>query len=227
MATLSKKILGRVTGTLGDITFRQRNGKNYLTSRPNSFKPTNDPATLARRAKFKFAVKLASMVNSIPELNLLWGANTANGSSGYNQLVSVNYAKLNPYSFTSKTQFTPDEGFGIKTSAITIGNDEITVSLLPIGTKEGIDVSHENSLQLFSILCLSEPVNEGDDKYRLFPLTSGILPLTLETEVIFSIQVSSAIEQLLSLYAKKQLLSGILTLDTEQNPVHWSSTFLV
>ena len=29
MAKINKMILGKVSGSLGDITFRQRNGRNY------------------------------------------------------------------------------------------------------------------------------------------------------------------------------------------------------
>ena len=49
MAKISKEILGKVRGSLGDITFRQRNGKSYLSTRPSSFMPGKDPGIYCQK----------------------------------------------------------------------------------------------------------------------------------------------------------------------------------
>ncbi len=59
MAQLTKAVLGRVSGRLGDTVFRQRNGKNILGTRPSHYAPPDDQGSIDRRARFKFSAKLA------------------------------------------------------------------------------------------------------------------------------------------------------------------------
>ena len=64
MAQLNKNVLGSVKGTLGNITFKQRNGKNFLSLRPESYKASTDPLSLLRKSKFRLAAKIAKTINS-------------------------------------------------------------------------------------------------------------------------------------------------------------------
>ena len=42
MARIKKTILGRISGAVGDVLFRQMHGNNYVGTRPNSFMPGKD-----------------------------------------------------------------------------------------------------------------------------------------------------------------------------------------
>jgi len=54
MAVVTKKVLGTVHGAVGDMVFREKNGKNYIGMRPNSFVPGKDDASIARRKDSKW-----------------------------------------------------------------------------------------------------------------------------------------------------------------------------
>ncbi|MBK7107142.1 MAG: hypothetical protein IPH62_17860 [Ignavibacteriae bacterium] len=53
MAELNKSVLGKVSGSIGELTFRQRNGKNVICMKPSSFTPGSDANSIARRDRFK------------------------------------------------------------------------------------------------------------------------------------------------------------------------------
>ncbi|MFZ1080859.1 MAG: hypothetical protein WAO19_02915 [Candidatus Kryptoniota bacterium] len=42
MAELTKAVLGRFSGRIGDTVFRQRNGKNFVGTRPGRYAPPDD-----------------------------------------------------------------------------------------------------------------------------------------------------------------------------------------
>ena len=68
MANLRKKVLGTVSGAVGDILFRTKNGRNYIGTRPLSFVPGKDEKSVARRKRFAMATRLAKQINSIYKL---------------------------------------------------------------------------------------------------------------------------------------------------------------
>ena len=161
MAKINKMILGKVSGSLGDITFRQRNGKNYLASRPGSFTPASDQVSIDRRAKFALSVRLASIINSIPQLKEVWASRTPNGSTPYNYIVKTNYKFLTPSDITENTLLTPGFGFGLQVSFITLTASNLQVNIEPVGTNAGIELSLEKNIQLLSLLAMSGANNEG------------------------------------------------------------------
>ena len=87
MAEINKQVLGKLTGTLGDIVFRQRNGKNYVSMRPSSYPASDNPAIIAKREKFLLAVQLGSNINSNSYLKEIWRSYTPSGLIPFNYMV--------------------------------------------------------------------------------------------------------------------------------------------
>lgn len=226
MAKLNQKILGKVSGSLGDITFRQRKGKNYIASRPSKFNAPQDKISLDRRSRFALAVKIASIINSIPQLRAAWTPKVPVDSTLYNYLVKTNYKSVDPDSINENTYLTPPYGFGVSLISANITSESIAVEIGPIGTRTGIDLEIEKYIQLFSLLCLSEPSNENFDKTFLVSLISSSQNLTLDTQITVTLPLSSQESEMFIKYNTKKALFGFVTLDAEGNSVHYSNTFL-
>ena len=64
MATIKKTVLGRISGAVGDVVFKEKNGKNYVGVRASTFTPPSDAASIERRGKFLLSTELASAINS-------------------------------------------------------------------------------------------------------------------------------------------------------------------
>ena len=94
MATLKKTVLGRLSGALGDIVFREKNGKNFVGLRALSFIPGSDQGSVERRSKFYLSTQLASTINSNSRLRSLWLASIPSGKNVYNHLIKSNYSNL-------------------------------------------------------------------------------------------------------------------------------------
>jgi hypothetical protein len=226
MAKINKMILGKISGSLGDVTFRQRNGKNYLASRPGSFTPGSDQDSIDRRAKFALSVRLASIINSIPQLKEVWNSRTPNGSTPYNYMVKTNYKLISPSTITDNTLLTPGFGFGVQTSAISLTSSNLQAGVEPIGTNAGIDTSIEKNLQLFSIIAMSDPKEETVDNLLIVPVFSELKFLVLDAAVNFTIPLSNQVSQLYGKYDTHKVLLALITLDETNSVVHYSNTFV-
>jgi hypothetical protein len=85
MATLSKGILGPMSGTVGTIIGGSWKGIDYIRSKPSSVKQPNTQAQLEQRAKFKTAVMFLQTLTGL--LSLTYKSFSTH-KSGFNAAVS-------------------------------------------------------------------------------------------------------------------------------------------
>ena len=225
MATLTKSVLGKVSGALGDITFRQRKGRNYLATRPSNYTAPTDAASVARRGRFAFTCKLAANITSIPHLKMLWSAEAVDGKSVYNTIVGTNYRFVSADSITDMTYLSPGIGFFVKPTQSEIKAEGVNLVLDPIGSNAEIDLDLEKSIQLTGIISLSSPIDNTVEDFALIPLASAEQVLGLDGSLTFSIAFSTQESQLFQKYRTSKAMFALLTIDANGNPVHYSSTF--
>jgi len=225
MAKLNKAILGKVSGALGDITFRQRNGKNFLSTRPGSFVPGKDPASVARREKFALTIQLSRAINSISELKSVWSSVAAPGISGYNQMIRANYPMISATDISGLIKLAPSLGFNVTNPAVTLGPSEVTANTDAIGNLAGIDVASEPSIKLVSVVYLSNPVDDLVGAYTFLTFVSDVKDTDLTTALSFTFTLSDVETQWFARYQDKKGFFALLTLDATGKVVHYSNTF--
>lgn len=225
MAELNKSVLGKVSGTVGDITFRQRGGKNVIGLRPKSFMPGDDIPSVERRARFALSAKLAQAINSISPLRTLWAGETPPDISPYNYMIGVNFILVGPDSLTDLTTITPSTGFAVEGTSTGIAADSITAVMKPIGTVSEIDTSKETTVKLISIVYFSKPLSSNLDPTRFSALISQEQALVLDRPLSFAITPGCIDAQLMANYQTKTGLMALVTFDADKKPVRYSNTF--
>ena len=225
MAKLNKTILGKVSGALGDITFRQRNGKNFLSTRPGSFVPGQDPASVARRQKFALSIQLAKAINSISELKSVWSSVATPGTSAYNQMMRANYPMISPTDISGLIKLVPSLGFNVTNPTVTLGPSEITANTDAIGNLAGIDPTAEPSTRLVSVVYLSNPSDDLVGAYTFLTFNSEVKDTDLTSALSFTFTLSDVETQLFAKYQDKKGFFVLLTLDATGKVVHYSNTF--
>jgi hypothetical protein len=226
MAQLNKSVLGTVSGALGDIIFRQRNGKNIIVMRPSRYIPPSDQGSIDRRNRFALSAKLAQSIYSVPELALLWQPLTPPGMSTFNFIIQKNILLINPTSVSSLTTITPDSKFVVNCTSSSVTADTITVELAALGNATGIDASKERNAKLAYILCLANPTNTSLPSERFVAGTSVPKQLVLDTPLSFSIALTGQDAMSVENYGDKKLLFVLITLDSENAPVNHSGTVM-
>lgn len=226
MAHLNKQVLGRLSGKIGDIVFRQRSGKNFASIKPGSFNPGNDPAAIDRRNRFAIACKFSSQINAVPFLNAVWKKKVPAGISPYNYITKTNYRYTNPDELTNLATIIPELGFSVAINSLSLTPPEMQVVVDPIGNIAGIDPVVETIIRLCSIISLTEPDDEFADRVEFITMVSQAQAMVLDNQLTFQVPYSDQEIQLLNNYQDKKAFSTIITFDADENPVHYSKTFL-
>ena len=114
MAKIRKAVVGKLSGSLGDVVFHERYGKLFIRRRPRSFLPGTDPESTGRRSRFAFSVKLASAVYSLPDLAMLWRRATPKNVSTFNFIVGANTKLAAEGSVTDQITITPSQSLELR-----------------------------------------------------------------------------------------------------------------
>jgi len=227
MAKINKQILGKVQGALGDITFRQRNGKSYISTRPVSFMPGSDAKSVARRDKFSLSIKLASAINAVPDLKSIWDKNTPAGAATFNSIMRTNYKIIGSENdLSGMVKLTPKLGFSVANPLVTYDPLEVKVNLDALGSTTGIDVVNEPILKLASVIYLSNPTDTTLSKHAFITFVSGTLPADLTIAIEFTLAVDDIKSQMLAAYQNHKGLFAVLTLNAAGEVIHYSNTFV-
>ncbi|HUI30604.1 MAG TPA: hypothetical protein VLX91_10335 [Candidatus Acidoferrales bacterium] len=231
MARLDKSVIGKLRGAVGDVVFRQRNGKVFVSRKPQSFIPGTDKDSVDRRLKFAFSSKLSSTIYSLPDLASLWRQAAPHGRSVYHFIVQVNIPLVNPYAVTERTTITPPQsgsstgsGFVIDCTSAMISPDAFNVEFAPVGNSAGIDLSREQNAKVACVLCLTNPTDKSLPKYQFVSCVSESKQIVLGSPLVFSIPLAGTEAAKVRTYEDKKLLCTMITLDAERKPVRYSGT---
>jgi len=225
MAELNKSILGKVKGSIGELTFRQRNGKNIISVKPSSFVPGTDAASIDRRKRFKLSVKLAKEINHIPYVKAYWNNSLPAGLTIFNLIFKTNYKYISPNDITGPPMVFPVYGFNISNPNAVFNASSIDISFDAIGNAGNIDTNVETDTKLLNIIFLSEPDNSSFAENYLFSAESESKPLQLTDSNSFTVNIPEEDLQFYTNYQTKKIFSVLLTYDSSSNLVHFSSTF--
>ncbi len=227
MAQLKKTVLGKVSGAVGDIVFRQREGKNYIGLRPGSFIPGTDPASVARRKIFRLSLKAGSSINSITQLKSLWSEVTPSGLSPFNYIVKTNYRFVAAGSLTDLFKIVPDNGFGINVTTHTVDRNGVGLNIAPVGNNNGIIGAAEPNMMIAGLVFLSSPIDESVGEYSFIKVVSAQQVTDLIRDLTFSVAFTSQEQVLFDKYQVSKTFVALMTLDVNNIPVHYSNTSLL
>ena len=224
MGEVFKTVLGRISGRVGDVIFRQRAGKSYVASEPGAYPETADPVILARRKKFGTTIGFASAINSIADLQKLWVPYAPEGGSAFNQMVKTNYPYVGADVIGSQAMITPDLGFAISTTSLDLTETGLAAVLAALGTNTGIDDTVEMNIAMAAVVHLSDPVVEGDKPDEFLSLISASQMVDLVNPLTFNIALDSIETQLFNAYQTVKIFAALFTTDANGDPVRFSTT---
>lgn len=225
MAELKRAVLGRVSGSIGNITGRIKRGKNYISARPASFIPGKDPASIERRRKFKLALEFGlAIIQNSPDLKLIWQKATRGLMGPHNLIVKQNYKLISQDGYSDLNFIAPSDGFPVKINSFAINAGVLTSEIDPLGNPDLFDLELEKSVKLVNLFYNTDPNLEGIDPYSFQVIESTGIILQLNNPLTFSINLNSVQESLYSKYGSHKIFSVLITLDSGSVPVSYSQT---
>ena len=226
MATINEELLGKLNGSLGNIVIKNNKGKRYAAAKPGSFIPGADPDSVERRKRFGLAVKLAKRINKIDYLKTIWKKFVSGAATPFNLMIKTNYPYVSSSSLSDQVTLAPSGGFEIAASSFQINPSGVQVIIDAIGTDKGIDSIAELKIIMVSLIYLHSPIEKTATSDAFISLISDAQDTSLSTQLIFDIPLSYQESNLFNKYWGKKGFFCLLTLDPDDNPMHYSSTFV-
>jgi len=227
MAEVFKSVIGRLTGALGNMVFRNRGSVTTVSMRPKSFLAGTDIKAQNRRARFGLTGMFAAAVNKDASLKRFWDLATPPNMSAANGIFKANYKHITPDDVTDLARLTP--GISVKVSAVSSSMTNVLVSatLDVIGTDQKIDLLVEKKIQMVAVIYCKSPLNEDEAKNHFICLKSGKVVLNLTTELAFTIPLMSDETQYFDIYSSQKCFYTFVTLDDDDVPYHFTNTLLI
>lgn len=225
MAKMKKQALGKISGALGDIVFRNRKNTNYVATRPINYNIPQDIESINRRIKFSYTSNFVSVVNSVPELRVIWESYTPAEMLPHNYIFKSIYTRVNVDTPNAYTHILPDETIYIPVEEPNVSNDRVEIITDIIGNNSGIDPNMEKQVVVAAVISLNSPVDNQLNRYHLISLKSSVVNLNLDNPMRFQLDLNLRLIELLSQYNAKFLLYVIITLDAMGNPVNFTRTY--
>lgn len=227
MSEINNGILGKMTGSIGNITGKVSKGKNILTLKPTSFNAASDPDSVARRGKFALTVKFAKVVNALPPLKTLWQRVTPSELSSFNFIVKTNYPSFLNGSYSETTTITPFLGFPVTTSSSELTQDGVSLTVNPLANAYDFNLTKEIKLKPVILLSFSNPANLALESALFVPLELPASSFVANTEITFTSAFNDYLKSLYQKYTSRSFLFALVTLDNNDLPVNFSQTIII
>lgn len=227
MATIKNFLLQGISGRVGDIVYRTRNGKTYASSRPHYTK-SDDPATLRRREKFALTVKLAKCINSIPELKYFWNKVKNSKMSTHNMITKCNYDCVSDNELVTVPKLTSDS-FPLRVIGDKFSFSKNNISIVYSPTEYPVinDNNKETCLKVVGIIHVSQPHNADEQYNSFFAVSSACYPISDDNNVSIDIPIDDRTMMYIDTYFECKLYFALVSVDKNNIPLNSVSTFKV
>ena len=227
MAEVFKSVIGRLTGALGNMVFRNRGETTFISMRPKSFTSGNDQAAKDRRARFGLTGMFATAVNQDANLKKIWDLSTPASMSAANGIFKLNYKHITPDDVSDLVKMTPGISVRATDTSSSMTNLLVSATIGALGTDQKIDLLVETKIQMVAIIYCKGPVVDGEAKNHFICLKSAKVDLNLTNPLVFTIPLMKDETQYYDAYISQKCFYTFVTMDDAGVPYHYTNTLII
>lgn len=220
-------LLGTIRGRIGDLVFKQVNGKSYVAARPHPrSKSSYSDAERAKQKRFAMNTKLASAINKIDVLKPLWQKAANERMSTYNAISKANYSLVGNKEFIVSPKLTPDSiGYDISILSLNYskGNISITFPFDTLGLIQDFNIV--NRVIVAGVIYLRNPIDQCKDDFRFLSVTSDAVQVSEGNDIALSLELNDVNKQSIDSYSNAAFFFCLISLDKDEHIVNTVSTF--
>jgi hypothetical protein len=213
--------LGNISGKVGGIVFRVKDGKTIIARAPRQQKKSYDPLRILRQNKFGTTGRIVSAINSSPILHDIWKHASYRGKNVHNKIFTQIYSRINDAGVPNIVSLMPAPGIIIK-GYITPGIPDAVVETEALGIENGIYPEEEKNIMAAGIVILSEPVDASLPHIAAVRMASESRGLRIFFPQTFVVKPPDGEINKFRSYSKRKYYIHLITLDSKGNPVHYS-----
>jgi hypothetical protein len=226
MAEVFKSVIGRLTGALGNMVFRNRFDKTTITMRPKSYRMPMDEDAIKRRARFALTGAFSRAVNAFPDLKKFWDNMTPNDMTAMNGIFKGNYDQITDTDVSNTASLVPLIGVKAVSTDFTLTSSQLSVTLAAIGTAEGIDTLKEMTIYMAAVIFCKTPIDPTFKKFHFLSLKSTGSSISLITPMTFTIDITGIDKQYFEKFTGHKAFVTFVTRDIMNKPVNFLNTLI-
>lgn len=229
MAKVRDQHLGTIQGRVGPQVFKVLNSQSYVAQLPHRSQTVATEAVMNQRKRFSLTVKFMKAIYSLVSLKYFWSKFTPEFTSKKIQtsakITRANYPNVTATEITDLALLVPDFGFSVEISSSEINLGHVRVDIDAIGNTGIIDTEVEKFIFMACVMHLSNPVSNTYPANRFFSLVSDNVTLSISEPLRFDILLDDSKSEIFKAYDTKKTFIVLITTDTKNDPVHFSSTY--
>ena len=223
MAFVNKNIFD-LNGKLGNVIFRNRNGKLVAYVAPKHHRISKSEKSVDNRKKFGINVKLSKNICSLKPLYSVWKNSKYEGSNTFTRILKFNYKSSKPGRLTLNNALTPIS-IGLDAMSINISNGILSINFqIP-------NLENNNLISPFYIniiVFLHDTKEEHKDVGTQF-ITFNVPILEKQESGIYSFQYDfdKSTRGNIEYYTKCNVYFALVKIENYENNPVWSTSYSV
>lgn len=223
--------LGDFSGSLGEITFRKRNGKTVASQKQKKRKKSNSPKVKWNNYIFALKNFIASGINKIHLFKTIWKSSPVKGYTVINKICSLNTGRITEDFDYSNIFLIPDDApFPVELlSATTEEIENHTVNFhftIKCLKDSGITVIDRTTISAQGLFCCEEP-RPGYKKSFFAPLYPDMKPLNFTDDLEFTLKINGRDLIQSRNFGKHSLLLNLVTYNKNVEPKESSQNIFI
>jgi hypothetical protein len=225
MARLTGSVLGNLSGKLGNLSARTREGRTILSARPSSFTVNYSPSAVAVRQKFAVTVALMKAILEHPDLKTIWAKAKDPGLSAGNTIFRDNFELASTDHPTNQNIITPG-GFDFDLTNPVVDTDSFSASIDALNTKK-VFAPEEQDLYASIVVCYYNPVDPSDPPYSLINLSYYETPYVNSAPLPFTVNYNVNQQNIAAKYQNNIVYMAVVTKNGDGKVIQYSSTLAI
>jgi hypothetical protein len=219
-------IFDKISGRVGDVVYRHKNGKTYVARRPKKRSTEKSTYEKALQKKFGLSGQIARSINSIEALKYFWKLVTARNHAPYNRIFKENYRQIKVEDLSGFAQITPIGGFDLTEGSLKLNESDIVIQCKALGKQSVFNTIIEKYIIAAGIIILKDPKIENIPSFEVIPFETKKNLLYPGDYLSLSLELKGSILGLYESYSIKTAAAVFITLDEEGKPMQYSTSIL-
>ncbi len=222
MAINNKQVLGKPKGRIGDVVYRNVNGKTVMSEYVANIKISKSKDCVHNRTRFGICTAFAVAASSINPINVIWKNSSAPGRSAYTKLIKANIKLVDDKKPTPLASITPHDGIALSLINVIVNNTSIVVEYkIDRSSSQGLLAPYTCSLLAYCFDKRTENI-EIDDNY--FSITAKVTSETNNNSQSVSFNINDYTKGCISIFQKARIYFAVTKFSTDPLKPEWSTT---
>jgi hypothetical protein len=220
VAEVTKSVIGKLSGTLGNMVFRNIGDKVVIYMRPHNQRISYSENSVKNRGKFGLTSLLATKSKLLPGIKEVWDSTNLEGRSAYTKLIKANAKSTAADRLTINNNITPmGDSLFVNSYSLNIQKFDIEYKFEGKGI-EKIQPPYNANLLIF----LYDIKNPEAGREHYFVTDSRVVNEESITEYTnLEIVLNNAYTTLIPLYNKAIIFFTVTK--AKNKDVHWTTNF--